>query len=180
VTAVLAAAARAVLAAVLVAVVLAACLWTAYGPQGAWTLAWTGVVLVVVSCAVLAWYALRPKNESSPGASPDDEPTPDEPHIELLEAAWGIIANAGWDAFSGRVDLAKSPGWHEAAVRWRDDYHRWLDLHLRPGGHQTWEELAIGVTRERDALACEVTELRRALRDTASAELLAKEDPRDG
>jgi len=41
----------------------------------------------------------------------------------LLEAAWGIIANAGvpqgdWDS--------TSPEWHEAAVRWRDRYHDWL------------------------------------------------------
>jgi len=63
VTAVLAAAARAVLAAVLVAVSLAACLWTAYGPQGAWTLAWLGVVFAVVSCAGLGLHALRPENE---------------------------------------------------------------------------------------------------------------------
>ena len=58
------------------------------------------------------------------------EPEPDEirqdtePDAGLLGRAWGVIANAGWD------DCAKSPGWQEAAVRWRDDYHRWLDLHL--------------------------------------------------
>ena len=45
---------------------------------------------------------------------------------DLLEMAWGIIANAGWDASSGDVSLAKTTGWHEAAVRWRDDYHAWL------------------------------------------------------
>jgi hypothetical protein len=43
----------------------------------------------------------------------------------LLERAWGIIANAGWDAGSGQVDLAKTTGWHEAALRWRGDYFRW-------------------------------------------------------
>jgi hypothetical protein len=47
---------------------------------------------------------------------------PAEPS-ELLDRAWGLIANAGWDASTGRVDLEKSPGWHDAAVRWRDDYH---------------------------------------------------------
>jgi hypothetical protein len=92
-------------------------------------------------------------------AQPQDEPLPAEPHMDLLESAWGVIANAGWD------ESAKSPGWQEAAVRWRDDYHRWLDLHLRPGGYQTWEELATGVTRERDALFAEVSELRRAAGD---------------
>lgn len=44
----------------------------------------------------------------------------------LLELAWGLIANAGWDAGTGQDDLAKSPGWHEAATRWRDRYHAWL------------------------------------------------------
>ena len=38
---------------------------------------------------------------------------------DLLEEAWGIIANAGWDG------MAQSPGWQEAAVRWRDKYFRW-------------------------------------------------------
>ena len=83
-----------------------------------------------------------------------DEALPDEPHVNLLEMAWGVIANAGWD------ESAKTPGWQEAAERWRDRYHRWLDLHLLPGGYQTWEELAAGVTRERDALFAEVSELR--------------------
>jgi hypothetical protein len=40
---------------------------------------------------------------------------------ELIEIAWGIIANAGWDGG------AKTTGWDEAAIRWRDDYHAWLD-----------------------------------------------------
>jgi hypothetical protein len=81
------------------------------------------------------------------------------------------------------VDLAKTTGWHEAAVRWRDDYHRWLDLHLRPGGYRTWEELAAGLVRERDALAYEVSCLRRALNDAASAQPLAVKadrEPGDG
>jgi hypothetical protein len=63
VTAVLAAAVRYVLAAALLAVVVASLLWTAFGPHGAWTLAWLGVVFVVVSCAVPAWIALQPKNK---------------------------------------------------------------------------------------------------------------------
>lgn len=44
----------------------------------------------------------------------------------LIESAWGLIANAGWDAGSGDVGQPKSPGWHEAALRWREDYHRML------------------------------------------------------
>jgi len=63
VTAVLAAAVRVTLLAALLLVCLAALLWTAFGPQGAWTLAWIGVVFVVVSCAVPAWIALQPKGD---------------------------------------------------------------------------------------------------------------------
>ena len=61
--AVLAAAVRYVLVTLLLAVVAASLLWTAYGPHGAWTLAWIGVVFVVVSCAVPAWIALQPKGD---------------------------------------------------------------------------------------------------------------------
>jgi len=63
VTAVLAALGRYTLVTLLLAVVVASLLWTAFGPHGAWTLAWIGVVFVVVSCAVPAWIALQPKNE---------------------------------------------------------------------------------------------------------------------
>jgi len=63
VTAVLAALGRYTLVTLLLAVVVASLLWTAFGPQGAWTLAWIGVVFVVVSCAVPAWIALQPKGD---------------------------------------------------------------------------------------------------------------------
>ena len=43
--------------------------------------------------------------------------------MDLCESAWGLIANAGWDAHSGNTALDKTPGWHEAAIRWRDKYH---------------------------------------------------------
>ena len=62
-TAALAAAARAAIAAVLLLAVLASALLTAFGPHGAWTLAWIGVVFVVVSCAVPAWIALQPEGD---------------------------------------------------------------------------------------------------------------------
>jgi len=62
-TAVLATVGRYTLVTVLLAVVVASLLWTAFGPQGAWTLAWIGVVFVVVSCAVPAWIALQPKGD---------------------------------------------------------------------------------------------------------------------
>jgi len=45
---------------------------------------------------------------------------------DLLEAAMGLIANAGWDSFSGNVSLEKSPGWHEAALEWRKEYTNYL------------------------------------------------------
>lgn len=42
---------------------------------------------------------------------------------DLLEAAWGLIANA----YGGDWDLASpASGWKEAAERWRDQYHKTL------------------------------------------------------
>jgi hypothetical protein len=43
--------------------------------------------------------------------------------LDLLEDAWSLVCNAGWDASSGRVDLEKTEGWHEAALRLRERYH---------------------------------------------------------
>ena len=40
---------------------------------------------------------------------------------DLLEAAWGIIANA----YGGAWELAGSD-WRKAAERWRDEYHAHL------------------------------------------------------
>jgi hypothetical protein len=45
----------------------------------------------------------------------------------MLEAAWGIIANAWFGNWA-----EASPEWREAAARWRDAYHRHLDLHEAP------------------------------------------------
>jgi len=51
-----------------------------------------------------------------------------DPAIEhLLHQAWGVIANAGWDGDD------KTPGWQEAAVRWRDAYHVTLAEGVSPG-----------------------------------------------
>ena len=72
-TAVLAAAARAVayaaLGTVLVVVALAAMAWPAYGPQGLWTAAWLGVTGVVTAgCGVaLEWLG---KRRRKPGPQP--------------------------------------------------------------------------------------------------------------
>jgi hypothetical protein len=40
---------------------------------------------------------------------------------DLLELAWGVIANAGFNEGE-----SKTPGWHEAAVKWRDSWHEFL------------------------------------------------------
>ena len=40
----------------------------------------------------------------------------------LLYDAWGVIANAGFTPGE-----EKTPGWHEAAKRWRDDFHAMLE-----------------------------------------------------
>lgn len=71
VTAVLAAAARAVLAAVLVLAAFASLLWTAYGPQGLWTAAWLAVVFAVVTGAGLGIAALQPKDREGGGDHAD-------------------------------------------------------------------------------------------------------------
>ena len=42
-------------------------------------------------------------------------------HEDLLEEAWGIIANAG-----GGDWTKESPEWQEAAARWREKYHKTL------------------------------------------------------
>jgi hypothetical protein len=41
---------------------------------------------------------------------------------DLPEVAWIIIANAG-----GGDWTKETPEWQEAAIRWRDAYHEWLD-----------------------------------------------------
>ena len=50
--------------------------------------------------------------------------------MDLLEIAWGVIANASdWDIMKGE-DVAR-PEWVNAATRWRDDYHKVLEEHLK-------------------------------------------------
>ena len=47
--------------------------------------------------------------------------------LDMIDVAWGIIANA----YGGDWDLASpASGWKEAAERWRDEYHDLLDLLL--------------------------------------------------
>ena len=61
-SAVLAAAGRAVLGAALVLACAAAALWAAYVPP-AWRVAWLLLVAAVTGCAVLAWAALWPEGD---------------------------------------------------------------------------------------------------------------------
>ena len=57
------------------------------------------------------------------------DPTDPEFLPDLVEAAWGLIANAGWNlGHPGQGPGEPSPGWDDAAVAWRERYHRWLDM----------------------------------------------------
>lgn len=69
------------------------------------------------------------------------------PELDLLELAWGVIANAGWDG------SAKTPGWQEAAVRWRDQYHALLAGHRPPGPPAPWWRRLAGLRHWRIAQA---------------------------
>lgn len=54
------------------------------------------------------------------------------PESDLLEAAWGLIANVGqgnWDT--------QTEGWKEAATRWREGYHRVIALEGRSSDAST-------------------------------------------
>jgi hypothetical protein len=56
--------------------------------------------------------ARRGTTPTTPGGDPRDA-------VRLLDLAWGVIANAdGWD---------DDTSWRQAAERWRDGYHRFLD-----------------------------------------------------
>lgn len=46
----------------------------------------------------------------------------DRKAADLLEAAWVIISNAGIPAGDWE---SLSPQWHEAAIRWRNQYFDW-------------------------------------------------------
>jgi hypothetical protein len=63
-------------------------------------------------------------------AAPEIEP---EKMMDLLEAAWAVIANSG--VFNNPEE--PSPGCREAAERWRDQYHRtltaWCKRHTAEG-----------------------------------------------
>lgn len=46
----------------------------------------------------------------------------EQPLMDLLEIAWGVIANAGGGDWN-----KESKDWRDAAAKWRDEYHAALD-----------------------------------------------------
>ncbi len=46
---------------------------------------------------------------------------------DLVESAWGIIANAGGGDWTTQTD-----DWQKAAAVWRERYHRYLDMFEQP------------------------------------------------
>lgn len=47
------------------------------------------------------------------------------PDGDLLEAAWGLIANAGQGDWR-----RESEEWQQAAAEWRERWHAWLEEHI--------------------------------------------------
>jgi hypothetical protein len=65
-----------------------------------------------------------------------NSPTPEELH-DLLEEAWGIIANAGgWDD-----PKVATKGWRNAAIVWREEYFATLDRAERHGHISAYPKL---------------------------------------
>ena len=64
------------------------------------------------------------REEPQDGAPEQDvAPEPANECEHLLSLAWGIIANAGQGDWT-----REGHEWRDAATRWRDQYHRYLDL----------------------------------------------------
>lgn len=59
-------------------------------------------------------------------------PPPGTDHCDLLDAAWGVIANA----YGGNWDQADDV-WRGAAERWRDNWHELLTQHCARDAGQT-------------------------------------------
>lgn len=92
---------------------------------------------------------------------------------EMLEWAWGLICNASNRTIDNGGPVDATPGWADAAKRWRDDYHamiaeerwRWLqstlDLQMKSFGYDfpmTGEELGDFVRTNITALVAELGE----------------------
>ncbi|RLI67092.1 hypothetical protein DRO91_10725 [Candidatus Heimdallarchaeota archaeon] len=70
---------------------------------------------------------------------------------ELLELAWGLIANA----YEGDWDKApESTGWKKAAERWRDEYHKpSANAPCENFSHQEQQDIISGATTPADVIA---------------------------
>jgi hypothetical protein len=68
---------------------------------------------------------------------PVDRPSGEVRADDLIEFAWGVIANA-----SGGNWEKESAEWRGAAARWRDQYHRYLDANGTLG--KVFEEMLFG------------------------------------
>lgn len=69
--------------------------------------------------------------DETPEGEPDDAPPAEFDVGAALEAAWGVIANAGGRL--GGWNALQDPEWTSAAQRWRDDvWHPWLELTVQP------------------------------------------------
>jgi hypothetical protein len=66
------------------------------------------------------------ENDATVRELADPSAVPAAEMLDLLESAWGVIANAGWDG------LARPDSWQQAAERWRDKYHDILHRALHP------------------------------------------------
>lgn len=47
---------------------------------------------------------------------------------ELLDAAWGLICNASNRTIDEGGPVDATPGWVDAAKKWREDYHEMLGI----------------------------------------------------
>lgn len=60
---------------------------------------------------------------------------------QLIEAAWGLIANVGWHH--------QAEDWNETAIKWRAKYHeQWLDLARNSGVENQAALIVSDVTEE--------------------------------
>jgi hypothetical protein len=79
------------------------------------------------------------------------EPAPLSPEaVELLNTAWGIIANVG-----GGNWYLETEQWRGAAERWRDSYHAWLKQDMTEPvslmGAMEYIMRQLGLAHQRDA-----------------------------
>jgi hypothetical protein len=115
----------------------------------------------VVNRPVAAWDQLSNLAQEGWRAAAGEGCEPDEPEgrdekasrgmfgtpksDDLLYAAWCVIANVGLHRGGWET---QHPEWQEAAKRWRDQWHRYLDGMHRPGDRapSRWRPVSLPVT----------------------------------